>query len=141
LHSAFISHETITAYLETHFHVAASQPFTLKIGVPSEALAAMHKAQHSDSSAFITACNPFGQAIDDSANAARQATLEQELKQRGLSYVEGLGQHPSNQWPGEASFLVFGLSREAAKVLGVHHGQNAVVWCGPYATPELVLLR
>jgi hypothetical protein len=34
-----------------------------------------------------------------------------------------------------------GLSLEAAKALGKKYDQNAVVWCGPDAIPELVLLR
>ncbi|RFO94733.1 DUF3293 domain-containing protein [Rhodoferax lacus] len=136
-----LSPETIAAYRETHFHVLSEQPFVLQIGIASDALTALQKARHVECSAFITACNPFSQALDESTNAARQAALAQELKQRGLFYLVGLGQHPSNQWPGEASFLVLGLSREAAKVLGARFEQNAVVWCGVDGVPELVMLR
>jgi hypothetical protein len=35
---------------------------------------------------------------------------------------------------------VLGLALEAAKSLGRRHEQNAVVWSGPDAVPQLVML-
>ena len=58
-----------------------------------------------------------------------------------LEFVAGIGQHPSNQWPGEPSYLVFGLTLEAAKTLGTRLEQNAIVWNGSDGTPQLILLR
>ena len=135
-----IDQRSIQAYLETNYHVHSDAPLTLNIGVANPTLAALHKAHRIESSAFVTACNPFSQAFDESANAARQAALARELQQRSLSYIEGIGQHPTNEWR-ELSFLVLGLSRESAKELGNRHEQNAIVWCGQDAKPELVLLR
>jgi len=63
------------------------------------------------------------------------------LRLRSLPFIERVGQHPSNRWAPEPSFLVLGLSLEAAKALGSRHEQNAIVWCGIDATPQLVLLR
>jgi len=40
--------------------------------------------------------------------------LARELAQRGLAVELGVGQHPSGDWPGEPSFLVYGLALEAA---------------------------
>ncbi len=40
-----------------------------------------------------------------------------ELKTRGLAFVDAIGQHPTNGWAGEPSFLVFGLTLDAAKTL------------------------
>ena len=88
----------------------------------------------------MTACNPFSQALDDSANDARQAVLTRELHQHGLTHIKRIDQHPINGWPGEQSFLVLGLSREDARMLGARHEQNAIVWCRPDAVPELVFL-
>ncbi len=136
-----IPQDTITAYLQTHYRVLGEAPFVLQIGAPSAALAALHTAKRVDCSAFITACNPYSQALGDADNAQRQADLAQELKTRGLAYLEGVGQHPSNQWKGESSFLVLGLSREAAKVLGARFEQNAVVLFGGDGVGELVVLR
>ena len=136
-----IDQRSIQAYLETDYHVHGDAPVTLNIGVANPTLSALYKAHRIESSAFITACNPFSQPFDESANADRQAALARELQQRSLSYIEGIGQHPSNEWLGEPSFLVLGLSREAAMALGNRHEQNAIVWCGVDAVPELVLLR
>ncbi|MFM0221514.1 DUF3293 domain-containing protein [Paraburkholderia dipogonis] len=136
-----IPRETIQAYLETCYRVHGDTPTTLKIGETSPTLATLHKAHHTDCSAFITACNPFSQNASDEFNAAKQQALANELKELGLTFVDGIGQHPSNSWPGETSFLVLGLALEAAKTLGTRYGQNAIVWSGADAKPQLVLLR
>ncbi|MPW19275.1 DUF3293 domain-containing protein [Paraburkholderia sp. CNPSo 3157] len=136
-----IPRATIQAYLETHYCVRGSMPATLKIGEYNALLAAIHDAHAVRSSAFITACNPFSRMLDDAANVDRQLSLARELSQRGLTSIDGVGEHPSNGWPGEPSFLVLGVSVKDAKALGMQFGQNAVVWCGGDAVPQLVLLR
>jgi len=136
-----IPRETIQAYLETHYHIDGHTPTILKVGETNPRLAALHKANHVACSAFITACNPFSQTCDDTSNAGRQEPLARELRQRSLTFIDGIGQHPSNEWPGEASVLVLGLSLEAAKALGTKYGQNAIIWTGADAVPQLILLR
>ena len=136
-----IAQSSIQAYLETNYHVHGATPLNLNIGVANAGLAALHKTHSVESSAYVTACNPYSQALDVSANDARQTVLAGELQHRTLSYIEGIGQHPRNGWMGEPSFLVLGLSREAANALGNRHEQNAIVWCDHDAKPELVLLR
>jgi hypothetical protein len=115
--------------------------FTLRVGRASAELLAAHKRRRTDCSAFLTACNPFSQPLDAAANAARQAALAKELSSRSLAFLPGVGQHPSNGWPGEDSFLVFGLTLEAAKALGTRLEQNGIVWSGADAVPQLILLR
>lgn len=136
-----IPRETIQAYLETHYRIHGDTPTTLMVGEVNPTLTALHEATRVECSAFITACNPFSQTYDDAPNATRQDALARELRQRGLTFIDGVGQHPSNNWPGEASFLVLGLSLEAAKTLGAQHGQNATIWTGADAVPQLILLR
>jgi hypothetical protein len=136
-----IDRDTIQAYLETDYSVRGDSPLTLKIGAASTSLAVLHKAHGVESSAFITACNPLSQRFEDALNVERQAALAGELNFRSLAFVEGVGQHPANRWKGEPSFLVLGVSKEAAKALGVRYEQNAIVWCGPNAVPELLVLR
>lgn len=41
----------------------------------------------------------------------------------------------------EPSFLLFGLPLETARPLGKKLDQNAIVWFGGDAVPELILLR
>ena len=132
---------TIQAYLQTEFHVFGNSPMTLRIGEACTGLADLHVASRVDCSAFITACNPFSAQFSDADNAERQAALALELRRRSLLFVDGLGQHSSNDWLGEPSHLVLGLTLEAAKTLGRRLEQNAIVWSGADVVPQLVLLR
>ncbi len=115
--------------------------FTLRVGSASADLLRAHARHGADCSAFLTACNPFSRSLDAQTNAARQAALAQTLTGRGLAFLPGVGRHPSNGWPGEDSFLVFGLALEEAKGLGARLEQNAIVWSGADAVPRLILLR
>jgi len=142
LHGSSIDPALIQAYLETRYHVRGDAPLTLAIGAASPALAALHAAAGVDCSAFVTAWNPYSRPEPEpAANAARQQALARELAQRGLHAIEGIGQHPSGSWPGEESLLVLGLALDAARALGARHGQNAIVWSGADAVPQLILLR
>ena len=132
---------TIQAYLETDYRVHAEPPFALRVGHMSSDLLTTHKTHRAGSSAFITACNPFSQQLDEAENQDRQRNLAAELSRRGLTFLQGIGQHPSNNWPGEDSFLVLGLNLEAAKALGQRFEQNALVWSASDAIPQLILLR
>ena len=132
---------TLQAYRETDYRVRAEPPFALRIDAPCPALAAEHARRGVRCSAYVTACNPLGRPLEADANAALHAALVRVLHERGLPFLEGIGQHPSNGWPGETSCLVFGPSREAAAALGEELRQNALVWSGPDAVPRLVLLH
>ena len=131
----------IQAYAETHYRVFGDEPFTLRVGEASARLAVEHHRHAVTSSAYVTACNPFSRMLRADDNAERHAALALDLEHRGLTAVEGLGEHPSNRWPGEPSFLVFGLELAAAKDLGARLEQNAIVWSGADAVPQLILLR
>lgn len=136
-----INAATVQAYQETEYRIQGETPCTLQIGAVNDVLLGIHKLYQVDCSAFITACNPFSQIVSTTDNSIRQRQLADELARRGLNYLAGLGQHPSNNWPGEESFLVLGLNLQAAKKIGEQFGQNAIVWCGAAGIPELILLR
>lgn len=138
---AAIDASLIQAFRETRYRVHGTAPFVLAVDEPSTALAAAHERFRTDCSAYITACNPFSEDVGAEANARRHADLGLELVRRSLAHTEGIGQHPSNGWPGEPSYLVFGLTLEAAKTLARALMQNAIVWSGADATPRLILLR
>lgn len=131
---------TIQAYRETHYIVEGETPMTLRVDQRNEALATLHEAADVESSAFVTAWNPYSRKCDDETNTNRQNALADELKALGLRFVPGVGRHPSSEWA-EPSFLVLGVSLEAAKDLGTRYEQNAIVWSGAEAVPALVLLR
>ena len=136
-----ISSDLIEAYRATDYQVDTDTPFVLKVSQASPALTKLYSKHRCNCAAYVTASNPFSKVASDADNERRHAELVEELKRRSLHFVEGLGRDPRGQWPSEASCLVLGLSLEAARKLGRHYEQNALVWCGPDAVPQLVLLR
>ncbi len=136
-----IDDDTVQAYRQTHYRVEGRPSFILRIGVASTELVRLYKTFHSESAAFITACNPRSQRLDAATNTSRHDRLTQDLSAAGRVFLPGVGEHPDIDWPGESSYLVFGLSRDEAIALGRRYEQNAVVWCGEDTVPELVLLR
>jgi hypothetical protein len=132
---------TIKAYLEADYRVTAAEPFVLNIGRASPELALRLKLERTDGAAFITAWNPCGEQVSDTENRAAQQRLLAEIKALGFACLDGEGRDPSGRWPAEPSFLVFGISLEAAKKLAGQFHQNGFVYAGSDATPRLVLLR
>ncbi len=115
------------AFEETDYIVHHQPPFVLRIGQPSPELDALLQAHGQGCAAFITAWNPMAQALPEAENRARQQALQQELSERGLQCIAGIGQHPANGWPGEESVLAMGLQAEAALALCGRYGQLACV--------------
>ncbi|MGC2165879.1 MAG: DUF3293 domain-containing protein [Gallionella sp.] len=113
----------------------------MKVGVVSDSLAKIYKQYKVDSAAFVTACNPFGEVIDAAANNRRQTELKVALIRQGFDYFDGIGRDPAGEWMAEPSCFIPGLSLNDAKILGCSFEQNALVWCGSDAMPQLVLLR
>ena len=132
------SDELTQAFTETDYIVHHEPPFTMNIGKPCPELKKLMADRNALCSAYITAWNPFAQKLSDKENEARQHELKATLKKRGLAFIDGIGQHPSNGWPGEPSVLILDLDREAAKALAGHYEQLAFVWADKTAVPELV---
>ena len=138
---------TIQAYRETHYKVftapgSTEVAFTLRVDQPCPELSRAQADCGVSSSAYLTACNPFSEKVlPPEANDKLQRLLANELTKLGLAFDEGIGQHPDPGWPGEASFLVYGIDLHRAKQVGIAFQQNAFVWCSSDATPRLVLLR
>ncbi|MBC7548720.1 MAG: DUF3293 domain-containing protein [Polaromonas sp.] len=136
-----IAEQLLESYRETDYQVHGPESFTLKIGQPSTSLLRRYRQHRCDCAAFITACNPLSRKLTTSVNDQLHRDLMTDLTTRSLIFVEGIGIGKDPDWPGEASHLIFGLELEASRVLGQKFNQNAIVWCGPDATPQLVLLR
>lgn len=132
---------TVQAYRETDYCVFGELPFVLRVGVYSDSLASVYKKFKVDCAGFVTACNPFSKLTSAFANGARQTELKELLGRQGLDYLAGSGEHPSGEWMAEPSCLILGVSLDDTKVLGRRFDQNAVIWCGLDAIPQLVLLR
>lgn len=136
-----IPDEVIQAYLNTLFKVHTPTPFTLKASQASPELLALYADASVHSAAFITACNPYGELLPPTQNAALQLQLQDELDSRQLRSVPGIGLDPSGEWEGEESFLVLGISLSEARDIGIRYRQNATIWAGEDGLPQLVLLR
>lgn len=131
----------VQAYRETDYRVLVSPSFSLRVDEYSAELVDLHWCHRVDCSAFVSGCNPFSRLVDEGVNRELQMALAEDLQTRGLVFIRGAGQHPSNGWPAEESFLVLGLELDAAKALGVQYQQNAIVWNGPDGVAQLILLR
>jgi hypothetical protein len=137
-----ISREKIRAYEATHYRAGVGpDAFALRIGNHSPELALRYEDIGADCALFITAFNPFGQKQDDAANEAAYARLGEQLREASDHAIEGEGADPTGQWPAERSYLAFGIDAEAARDLGRRFNQDAVVWTGKDAVPQLLLLR
>jgi hypothetical protein len=135
-----LSAAKLTAFLETRYLVHGPPELRLVVGELCAGLAQLHLRHGASSSVFVTAWNPGGEAASPEANARRQAELEAELDERGLTWLPGAGAHPTNDWPPEASALVLDLDLSEAIALGRRFGQAAVVWSGEDARARLVVL-
>lgn len=136
-----IATELVAAYEKTEFRVLEPRAFTLRIGMTSEELKAVYVELGVSKAAFLTAWNPLSQEMSPEANDRAQALLVRKLALDGFVTWNGLGLDPSGDWPGEDSVFVPGISLEQAKTLGCQFHQNAIVWTGEDATPQLVLLK
>lgn len=132
----------VQAYRRTRYSAGLDgDAIVLRVDVPSPAMAAAIAAAGAPGAAFITAENPYSTQSPAHDNAASQALLKSELAALGATVFEGVGQGDDPTWPGEASYLAVGISRDQACLLGRKYQQNAIVWIGANGTPELVLLR
>ncbi len=130
--------ELMQAFFDTHYILHNEAPLVMHIGQPCPELKNLMAQNNALSAAFITAWNPFSQNLHAKENQDRQDELKANIKKRGLICIDGIGKHPSNNWPGEVSVLVLGLDLGAAKSLARHYGQHAFVWAAGDGVPELV---
>lgn len=136
-----IPHELILAYEATDFRVLEPQEFTLRVGQRSAELQSLYVDMGVTCAGYLTAWNPFSKEASELENENAQQQLLRQLSLDGFPALNALGIDPSGDWPGEESVFVPGLSLDRAKLLGSKFGQNAIVWVGPDAVPQLVLLR
>ena len=134
--------DKVRAFLATDYRLGhTSQDIVLTIGQFSDRLAALFISSGLACGAFITAYNPRGTVQADAANDKAHAQLAAMLSELGLQVIEGSGREEGTDWPSEKSYFALGLALEPAKAIGIHFDQDAIVWVGPDAVPQLILLR
>jgi hypothetical protein len=139
-YASSLDQHLIRAYRATAYTVFAEPEFALRIGERSAALANLFDRTGNSCAAYITAWNPKGEACDPAFNAAAQKRLAASVEELGLDYLQGEGRGEIGDWPPEESLLILGCTRSRAKKLGHAFKQNAVVWVGADAVPELIML-
>lgn len=140
--STQIHPDKVRAYLATDYRIGhTAQDIVLTIAQPSARLAAAFADNGVNCGAFLTAYNPRGAVQPDAANDAAHAQLAAKLQELGLKAIEGSGSEEGTDWPSEKSYFALGLALGPAKEIGTHFDQDAIVWVGPDAVPQLVLLR
>ena len=134
--------DKVRAYLATDYRLGhTDQDIILNIGRRSERLAALFAASGVAFGAFLTAYNPRGAIQSDKANERGHAELAGKLQELGLQTIKGSGSEEGTDWPCEKSWFALGLQLDPAKALGQHFDQDAIVWVGSDAIPQLILLR
>jgi hypothetical protein len=134
--------DKVRAYLATDYRIGhTAQDIVLTIGQCSERLAVLFAVTGVDCGAFLTAYNPQGTVQSDAANDQAHAELAAKLQELGLQVIEGSGSEEGTDWPSEKSYFALGLDLEYAKEIGTYFNQDAIVWVGSDAVPQLILLR
>lgn len=134
--------DKVRAYLATDYRLGHSeQDIILTIGRRSDRLAALFAEFSITCGAFLTAYNPRGTVQLDAANERGHAELARLIRERGLHAIEGSGSEEGTDWPSEKSYFALGLQLDAAKDFGRYFDQDAIVWVGADAVPQLILLR
>ncbi len=134
--------DKVRAYLATDYRLGHTESdIVLTVGTRSDRLAALFAARGVDCAAFLTAYNPRGTLQTDQANDLAHAQLAAKLDSLGLQAIEGSGSEEGTEWPAERSYFALGLDKAGAESIGTTFDQDAIVWVGSDATPQLILLR
>ena len=140
--TTLIHPDKVQAYLATDYRLGhTDKDIVLNIGKHSERLATLFADNGVNCGAFLTAYNPQGTVQSDASNDQGHAELANKLQDLGLQAIEGSGSEEGTEWPAEKSYFALGLALEPAKAIGTHFDQDAIVWVGPDAGPQLILLR
>lgn len=134
--------DKVRAYQATDYRLGhTSQDIILTVGQRSERLITLFTDNAVNCGAFLTAYNPRGAIQPDAANDLAHAQLATKLLELGLQAIEGSGSEDGTEWPSEKSYFALGIALDSAKEIGIHFDQDAIVWIGEDAVPQLILLR
>ena len=142
-HTSSLGAELQQAYKAALYQVftAEGSIHTLRAGQHNAWLQQALRERQADCACYLTACNPLGKLLGDAENAQRMRELRATLQAQGWQFEDGKGLDPEGLWPGEDSVLIWGMDPHMARQWGQQWRQNAVLWCGPDAVPQLLWLR
>jgi hypothetical protein len=119
--------DLLATYRRTHYRVALPDHAgaTIEIGKPAPS-AITDWIGADDFAAYLTAFNPYSQALGDEENDARLADLRERLHASRARFLEGIASVPDESWF-EPSLLATHLSLAAVDAFALGFEQNAVV--------------
>lgn len=142
MHHSHIPLDLVAAYQAAEYCVNAGlATFSFHVQTHSPGLARLLQETQQHCAVFITAHNPFSEPLSKAENQAANAQLRQRLVELTSHLYPAAGTDPGGEWPPEPGYLALGVPLAAAQQLGREFRQNAIVWIGADAVPELVLLR
>jgi len=137
-----IAADKIRAYRASDYRIGfTGQAIVLQPGLRSAQVAQLLATHGVTCGAFITAYNPQGAQRSTAENEQAHQQLLTHIESQGLKCFEGEGSEAGTDWPAEKSCFALSLGLSEAMKIGRFYGQDAIVWVGENAVPELVLLR
>jgi len=136
-----ISNELMQAYLSTTFCIDdLGLKFEFQPNVFSLDLQKLHHTHSCQTSALITAFNPYSVEQSAQTNDNLQAQLVHDLKGDGFTLLNGYGKgsDESLDWV-EMSVLALNIDYDSAVKYARKYKQNAFVWVDASAIPQLVI--
>jgi len=117
------------AYETTDYCVdgGGRRPVCFRIGSASARLDALLNRYRSPRWAFMTAWNPESKPLPREENDRRQTALVAQLTAEGYRCLRAEGRNADASWPPEESVFALDISRHAARGIGHHYGQLAIV--------------
>ena len=136
-----IDSSLLNEYRAASYHIYSNPPFIFKVGQYSADLKILMNNYKKNTAAFVTAFNPQSKELILKENQIRNRQLEQEIRLLDFFYIKGDGRCNESETVGEESFLIFGITRDQSTYLAMNYDQNAIIWCGEDAKPQLLLVR
>lgn len=132
-----ISNTLLEAYKATCFEIIQAK-IEIYIGKENKAFETFLIENEITNWCFITAWNPFSNALTNKQNIALNKSLSLDLKDYKLFQAQG--KDTIGSWPPEPSFFVANIIEDQAIALGKKYQQNAIVYGTIHETARLITL-
>lgn len=133
--------DLIEAYENADYAIFVDPPLILKVGEPSRRLDELMQAEGTGTAAYITAANPHSVRQSAAENREANSALADLIAASGYPWRAGEGRDPDGRWPAEQGFLIFGIYKKNAELLGRLFRQNAILFIELGNAPQLLLLE
>lgn len=131
--------ELFESYLKTDYVIEdGAVNLSLRIGEKNSDLEELLLKFRENTSAYLTAYNPYSKQLSRAENEIRQTELISILKENGHKFFYGYGQGDNADWTPEPSVLVLGIDFNKAFEIARRFEQNAFVFAEKGKPPVLI---